>query len=110
MNWAIFSLRLAGRGLGLDAGTVQFLISQAPTAALALVFLYLFATGKVHSDAEYDQLRKDYDTEKAAHEQTRQAYALATARADAGVRAAEMVAASLEGARRAAAPQAPPPP
>lgn len=92
----------------MDAGTVQFLISQAPTAALALVFLYLFATGKVHSDAEYDQLRKDYETEKAAHEQTRAAYALASARADAGVRAAELVAASLEGARHAAAaPQAP---
>lgn len=98
-----------GKGTaGLDAGTIQFLIDQAPTAALALVFLYLFASGKIHSDAEHAQLRQDYETEKAAHELTRQAYALASARADAGVRAAELVAASLEGARHAQAAQIPP--
>ena len=92
----------------MDAGTVQFLLNQAPTAALALIILIMFIGGKIHSDAEYGQLRKDYETEKAAHEETRRAYQLATARADAGVRAAELVAASLEGARRAQV--APPPP
>lgn len=92
----------------MDAGTIQTLISQAPTAALALVFLYLFATGKIHSDAEHSRLRADYDAEKTAHEQTRTALALASARADAGIRAAELVAASLEGARHAQAPQIPP--
>ena len=91
----------------MDAGTLRFLIDQAPTAALALIFLVAFMTGRVHSDAEYDQLRKDYETEKAAHMETRRAYELATARADAGVRAAELVDASLEGARRA---QVAPPP
>lgn len=92
----------------MDADTLRFLLDQAPTAALALIFLYLFTTGKIHSDAEHDQLRKDYETEKAAHEETRRAYQLATARADAGVRAAELVAASLEGTRRAQV-QSPPP-
>jgi hypothetical protein len=32
----------------VDTGTLQFLISQSPTAALALVILALFMAGKIH--------------------------------------------------------------
>lgn len=78
--------------------TLQLLINQSPTAALALLGLWLFATGRIHSHAEMTRAVKDLDTERAAHEQTRAAYALATARADAGVRAAELVARAVEGA------------
>jgi hypothetical protein len=84
---------------------VQFLIGQSPTAALALVGLWMFATGKLHSPAEMNRALKDLETERAAHEQTRAALAVASARADAGVRAAELVASAVEGARRV--PQAP---
>lgn len=86
--------------------TVQLLVNQAPTAALALVGLWLFATGRLHSSAEMDRAVKDLETERAAHEQTRAALAIANARADAGVRAAELVASAVEGARHV--PQAPP--
>ena len=96
-------------------GTIQALISQAPTAALALVFLWMFLSGKVHSDAEFGRMATDRDTERAAlqaereaHDKTRQAYELASARGDAGVRAAELVAAALEGTRHAQAPHVPP--
>jgi len=79
--------------------TVQFLVNQAPTAALALIGLVMFATGKLHSSAELDRAVADLDTERQAHNQTRAALAIANARADAGVRAAELVASAVEGAR-----------
>jgi citrate synthase len=88
----------------VDPATLQFLYDQAPTAALALAILWLFIAGKLHSDAELKALRKDLDTERAAHEQTRAALATASARADAGVRAAELVASAVEGARRGPVP------
>ena len=87
--------------------TVSFLLQQAPTAALALVGLWMFAVGKLHSSSEMNRAIRDLETERAAHEQTRAALAIASARADAGVRAAELVASAVEGARRV--PQAPPP-
>jgi hypothetical protein len=85
---------------------VQYLIDQAPTAALALIGLWAFAAGRLHSSAEMNRALKDLETERAAHEQTRAALAIASARADAGVRAAELVASAVEGARNV--PQAPP--
>ena len=83
---------------------IQHLLDQAPTAALALIGLYLFATGRLHSDAELKALRRDLDTERAAHEHTRAALATASARADAGIRAAELVASAVEGSRRGPVP------
>jgi len=91
----------------VDDTTLHFLLDQVPTAALAVLGLWWFATGKLHSDAEYRQVRHDLETERAAHEQTRAALAIASARADAGVRAAELVASAVEGARHV--PQAPAP-
>lgn len=89
----------------MDPG-LQFVLNQVPTAALALIGLWAFATGKLHSDAELERARKDLETERAAHEQTRAALALANARADAGVRAAEIVASAVEGAKRVPKAQA----
>lgn len=79
--------------------TVQWLVSNLPTAALALVGLWMFATGKLHSSAELKRVVGDLETERAAHDKTREALAIASARADAGVRAAELVASAVEGAR-----------
>jgi hypothetical protein len=90
----------------VDPATLRFLLEQVPTAALALVGLYLFATGRIHSDAELKHAYQELETERAAHEQTRAALAIAAARADAGVRAAELVASAVEGARHV--PQTPP--
>jgi hypothetical protein len=87
--------------------TVQFLVLNLPTAALALVGLWAFATGRLHSGAELDRAVADLETERKAHNETRAALAIASARADAGVRAAELVASAVEGARHV--PQAPQP-
>jgi len=95
------------KGAGRVDPTVQFLINQAPTAALALIGLWMFAAGKLHSSAEMNRAIEDLATERAAHNETRAALAIASARADAGVRAAELVASAVEGARHV--PQAPPP-
>ena len=89
----------------MDESTIRFLIDQAPTAALAIIGLWLFATGRLHSSTEMNRAISDLETERAAHEQTRAALAIASARADAGVRAAELVAQAVEGARHV--PQAP---
>lgn len=89
----------------MDENTIRFLIDQAPTAALAILGLWFFVTGRLHSDRELNRAVTDLETERAAHEQTRAALAIASARADAGVRAAELVAQAVEGARHV--PQAP---
>jgi len=87
--------------------TAQFLLENVPTAALALVGLWAFATGRLHSSAEMDRVIGERETERKAHNETRAALAIASARADAGVRAAELVASAVEGARHV--PQAPHP-
>jgi hypothetical protein len=87
--------------------TVQFLAANVPSAAVALIGLWMFATGKLHSSAELDRAVAELDTERKAHNETRAALAIASARADAGVRAAELVASAVEGARHV--PQAPQP-
>jgi len=88
----------------VDPATLQHLLDQVPTAALALIGLYLFTAGRLHSDAELRALRQDLDTERAAHENTRAALATANERADAGIRAAVLVANAVEGGRRGPVP------
>ena len=83
----------------MDPAALQFLLNQAPTAALALVGLWMFGTGKLHSNAELKALRGDLETERTAHEHTRAALAAASARADVGIQAAALVASAVEGAR-----------
>jgi len=90
----------------VDPATLHYLLDQVPTAALALIGLWMFGTGKLHSDAELKALRKDLDVERAAHELARAALATASARADAGIRAAELVASAVEGARHGRIPEA----
>jgi hypothetical protein len=69
------------------------------------IFFALLLTGKLHTDQEmeraddsYDRLAAALDLEKRAHEQTRQALTAAAARADAAVRASELIAGALGGA------------
>jgi hypothetical protein len=67
---------------------------------LGIVFL-LFVAGRLHSDAEHQQVLKDLDTERTAHERTREALRIANARGESGALAAEIVARALEGAHKA---------
>jgi hypothetical protein len=45
---------------------LQELISQAPAAALAIVGIYLFMTGRIHSDIEFKKLEKENQELKQA--------------------------------------------
>jgi len=66
---------------------------------LGIVF-FLFVSGKLHSQTEYEQLLRDLETERTAHEHTREALRIANARGESGALAAEIVARALEGAHR----------
>ena len=65
---------------------------------LGIIF-WLFVSGKLHSDTEYQQTLRDLETERIAHEHTREALRIANARGESGALAAEIVARALEGAR-----------
>lgn len=93
----------------MDAGTVQFLLQQAPTAALALVILVLFLAGKIHSDSEYSKLEAERDYWREAAEKMNEAAAVerrtATELAQAGTVTNQLIAALT---RRADAAPDPP--
>jgi citrate synthase len=63
------------------------------------IICYLFLTGKLHSDSEYQLLLQEKETERVAHEHTREALRIANARGESGALAAEIVARALEGSR-----------
>jgi len=86
--------------------TLRYLLANVPTAAFALVAVWAFATGRVHSSFEMKRALQDLAIERDAHDKTREALAIANARAEAGIRAAQVVAGAVEGARYAP-PQAP---
>lgn len=76
----ILSLALQGVNLGV----------------LGVVF-WLFVGGKLHSDSEFTRVVEDRDTERTAHERTREALRLSNVRADTGVMTAQIVAQALGG-------------
>jgi hypothetical protein len=78
---------------------LQLLTGGAGAVAVLGIFLGLIVAGKLHTDEEMkraDQLAElrseALKTEQAAHAETRRALADAAARADAAVRASEMIA------------------
>ena len=56
------------------------------------IFLTLLLTGHLHTRGEFDREAAALDREKLAHDETRKALAEASKRADAAVRAAEVMA------------------
>jgi citrate synthase len=83
--------------------TPEFLaesVSFLNLGVLGVVFL-LFVAGKLHSQTEYEQLLRDLETERTAHERTREALRIANARSESGALAAEIVARALEGVHKA---------
>ena len=59
------------------------------------IFLALILADKLHTDAEFKREMEALDREKMAHAETRKALAEAAARADAAVRATEIIARAL---------------
>jgi hypothetical protein len=84
----------AGIG-GVDAVTtpemLQVLSTIANFGALGIIF-FLFVTGKLHSDAEFQGKLRDLEMERKAHDHTRESNRLMAARVETGALAAEIIA------------------
>lgn len=95
-------------GVSGDASTIQAFIPLLTGAGGALVVLaiglYLFISNRIHSDAEFKRTTKIYQDgladEREAHAKTREALAIANARADAGLRSSEIIAAVLQSQKK----------
>lgn len=77
---------------------LQLVTSGLNLGVLGVVF-WLFVGGQLHSNHEFERVVHDADTERAAHERTREALQLANARADTGAVSAQIIAQALGGVR-----------
>lgn len=68
--------------------------------AVLVIFLTLLLAGKLHTDDEFSRMSDALDKEKEAHEETRRALALAGERADAAVKASELIADAFSASSR----------
>jgi membrane protein involved in colicin uptake len=66
--------------------------------AVMAIFLTLILTGNLHTSAEFDRVDGALEQEKQAHAETRKALAEAAQRADAAVRASELIANAMTSA------------
>jgi hypothetical protein len=62
------------------------------------IFLTLILAGKLHPSGEFDRQSAALDQERQAHGETRKALAEAALRADAAVRASELIAGAMTAA------------
>ena len=62
--------------------------------------LYQFSRNKLHSDGEFQRVVRALETEQEAHARTRETLAVANARADAGLKPAELIAAVISSQQR----------
>lgn len=99
------------REQGSRVGAVlPYITGAGGASAIALVWIGLFLSDKLHTDGEFRREAAALEQEKAAHGETRKALSEASARADVAVRASEMIADAFGAARVATgrgAPRAP---
>lgn len=69
---------------------------SAGALVILAIIAYLFFTDKIHSEAEFQRVVAAFGQEREAHDRTRQALELAAARAEAGMKPAELLAAVFE--------------
>lgn len=65
-----------------------------------VIFLTLILSGRLHTDAEFRRTEAALDKEKEAHDETRRALTAASERADAAIRASEVIADAFTYANR----------
>lgn len=100
-----FALMLSASEAGPSAlqGWLPYLTGGSGALAAMAAGLMAFYTNRIHSDKEFQGVAQDrdrligaLDNEKEAHQKTRDALALANARADQGIRSAEIIATALQ--------------
>jgi hypothetical protein len=75
------------------------------------IFITLILSGKLHTEGEFDRVAKALELEKEAHAETTRALAAASERADAAVRASELIAEAFSASstrRKNVTPHVPP--
>jgi hypothetical protein len=68
--------------------------------AVMAIFLTLILSGRLHTAGEFDRTDAALEREKQAHDETRKALTEAAGRADAAVRASELIADAFSSAPR----------
>lgn len=82
----------------MDAGSVVSLISGGAGAiAVLTLFLTLILADKLHTDGEFHRMEQALQLEKQAHSETTRALIAAGERADAAVRASQLIADAFSG-------------
>lgn len=80
----------------MSAESVASLLTGGVSAMAVMgIFLTLILSGNLHTAAEFDRQSAALDAERLAHAETRKALAEAAARADAAVRASELIASAM---------------
>lgn len=86
----------------MDAGSLVSLITGgAGAVAVLAVFLGLILSDKLHTSGEFRRMEQALQLEKEAHAETTRALAAAAERADAAVRASQLIADAFSGRRHA---------
>ena len=77
-------------------GLLPYITGSTGALVVLAIIAWMFFTDKIHSEAEFQRVVTAFAQEREAHERTRQALGLASARAEAGMKPAELLAAVFE--------------
>lgn len=75
---------------------LPYITGSVGAVVVLAVVAFLFFADKIHSDPEFKRVVEALGQEREAHARTRQALELASARAEAGMKPAELLAAVFE--------------
>lgn len=75
--------------------TITALVQMGTNLGVLGIIFWLFVTGKLHSSTEYDELREDLETERKAHDMTRQALSLSNERAGTSILTNQLILRAL---------------
>lgn len=84
----------------MDSSVLALVQGGAGALIVLALVAYAFYSGKLHSDREFEREAKRADTLEAAMAEKDKALQEASARADAAVRASELIAGAFTEARR----------
>jgi hypothetical protein len=84
----------------VDPDTITTIIVSSTNVPVIFWLVYMFVSGKIHSDSEFDRVNADLETERHAHDLTRASLMASYSRADTGISAAQVIAQAFEEAKK----------
>lgn len=79
----------------MEASQITSIVEVCTNFGALGVIFWLFVNGKLHSQADYSELREDLEAEKKAHDLTRQALTVASERANSSVLTNQLIIRAL---------------